>query len=105
MAGRSRRRATRAAAGGGFDRSLVYAEVDVPSADPEGPAPRPRGARARVKPKQQALAALLQQARKARKVRAPRRDYHDNTGLLAEQQRQVEEEERQRREARRRQGW
>jgi hypothetical protein len=103
-AGRSRRRATRAGEGGIFDRA-AYAEDDVPSSDPRGPAPRPPGNGKKVKSRKQALAALLEQARKARKSRAPRRDYHDNTGLLAVQQRQVEEEERQRREARRRQRW
>jgi hypothetical protein len=77
----------------------------VPSSDPRGPAPRPQGSGKKVRSRKQALAALLEQVRKARKGREPRKDYHDQGGLLAEQQRQVEEKERQRREARRRQGW
>jgi hypothetical protein len=40
-----------------------------------------------------------------RRAAKDERDDLDNTGLLAEQFRQVEEEERQRREARRRRGW
>jgi hypothetical protein len=63
----------------------------------------------RPKSRQQALRALLKQARKearkVRKAREPRKDYHDQDGLLAEQFRSALEEERQRREARRRQGW
>jgi hypothetical protein len=104
-AGRSHPRVTRAGEGGGFDRSLVYAEEDVPSSDPRGPAPRLQGSGKKVRSRQQALAALLKQVRKARKSRAPRSVYHGNSRLFAAQLRQVEEEERQRREARRRQGW
>jgi hypothetical protein len=54
-AGRSRPRVMRALEGGDFDRAAFYAEDDVPSSDPRGPAPRPQGAPTRVRSKQQAL--------------------------------------------------